>query len=69
MHRPAYVLQIELDLLTSPVVSCDSTALRIDGAINAASVTRIYLAKREVRRDGSMGRFISVRPPTGVPGS
>jgi hypothetical protein len=69
MCRPTYVLQIELDLLTSPVVSSDSNMLLIDGAVNAASITRIWLAKRQVRRDGSLGEFVSVRPPTGVPDS
>lgn len=69
MHRATYVLQIELDLLTSPVVSFTSKILNIHGPVNAAAITRVWLAKREVRRDGSLGRFLSVRPPTGVPDS
>jgi hypothetical protein len=69
--RAMYVVQVEVDLLTAPIADPSAggpkTTLFIEGPINCEAITRVWLAKREILRDESLGAFQSVQPPTGVP--
>jgi hypothetical protein len=70
-QRAFYVLQIELDLLISPLQGEDGEApQRGEGRrvrmaeVNEMAITRVFLA----RRDRATGQFLNVAPPNGEKG-